>query len=223
MLGSNTFADVRTLLRYLVVSGIAIALAWGVFVVRVGDRTLFGHTRALGEEDVGNAWTRLKGGVDERLEELNGVTAEERKKKQDAKARAKALAEKRAKKDPKKDSAKVAARTAPAPRGSAKASAKPAPTARTAAATAAARPAVSVAARPAVAVAADRPVARPTTKPAEPVGPPPADVARVARLKEAQTLARAMQKADAAAPPRTTKVDERLSGGASRVDALLAE
>jgi hypothetical protein len=43
--------------------------------------------------------------------------------------------------------------------------------------------------------------------------------ARVERLGEAQALARAMHRADAAAPPRTTKVDERASG--SRVDALL--
>lgn len=202
---------VRTVLRYLLVSGLVVALAWGVFVVRVGGRTLYGHTRTLGDTDVGNAWTRLKSGLDERLEELNGATAEERKKNQVSKARAAAQAKPKAKKDEPKKGA--SARKADKPAVAARAAAKPVrDPVRPAAAAKGAAPS------PAAAVASAPGAARPPLA----VAATPArrkEDARVERLGEAQALARAMHRADAAAPPRTTKVDERASG--SRVDALL--
>lgn len=207
----------RTVLRYLLVSGLVVALAWGVFVVRVGGRTLYGHTRALGDTDVGNAWTRLKSGVDERLEELNGATAEERKKNQVSKARAAAQAKPKAKKDdPKKNaSAGKATKPAVAARGAVGKPTRDAPR----------DPARAVAAPGALAKAAPEasaPARAAVDRTAVAAAPTPArrkEDARVERLGEAQALARAMQRADAAAPPRTTKVDERASG--ARVDALL--
>lgn len=206
---------VRTVLRYLLVSGLVVALAWGVFVVRVGGRTLYGHTRALGDADVGNAWTRLKSGLDERLEELNGATAEERKKNQISKARAAAQAKLKAKKDEPKRGASaaktskpaVAARAAVGKPGRDPARAVAAPAVSTSAKAPAVAPAKSAPAPAAVVASAASPARR-------------KEDARVERLGEAQALARAMQRADAAAPPRTTKVDERATG--SRVDALLA-
>jgi hypothetical protein len=206
---------VRTVLRYLLVSGLVVALAWGVFVVRVGGRTLYGHTRTLGDTDVGNAWTRLKSGLDERLEELNGATAEERKKNQVSKARAAAQAKPKAK--AKKDEPKkgASARKADKPAVAARAAAKPVrDPVRPAAPTAAAKGAAPSPAAVASAPAAARPPLAVAATPAR-----RKEDARVERLGEAQALARAMHRADAAAPPRTTKVDERASG--SRVDALL--
>ncbi len=213
----NMVLHVRTVLRYLLVSGLVVALAWGVFVVRVGGRTLYGHTRTLGDTDVGNAWTRLKSGLDERLEELNGATAEERKKNQVSKARAAAQAKPKAKKDEPKKGA--SARKADKPTVAARAVAKPVRgpvggKARPAAPNAAAKGASPASPAVASAPAADRAPLASAATPAR-----RKEDARVERLGEAQALARAMHRADAAAPPRTTKVDERASG--SRVDALL--
>jgi len=157
----------------LIVSGVAVGLAWVLFVVRVGDRTVFGHARVAMSGKVGDAWARLKSGLDERLDELNGTTQDERKKKLSARAKAKALAEQK----------KVAA-----------VKSKPAPTAR---------PAASAKAAVAEKKRTD---------------------AQVDKLKQAESLARAMQRADAAPPPKKTKVDERISAsGKARVDELLAE
>jgi len=177
--------SVRTLLRYLMVCGLAVGLAWGLFVVRVGDRTVFGHVRHALDKPVGDVWAQLKSGTDTRLDELNGATADERKKKQTSRARAKALADKKASARP------ALATRAPAP-------AKP-----------------KVKEKEEKKAPAIEPIAMVEKKKND---------AQVSKLKEAETLARSMQRADTAAPPKKTKVDEQISpSGKSRVDQLLAQ
>jgi hypothetical protein len=61
---------VRTLLRYLLVSGAVVGLAFGLFVLRIGDRSIFGHLRSLGQSDFDSAMAAVKSEVDQRLAEL---------------------------------------------------------------------------------------------------------------------------------------------------------
>ncbi|MCC7385721.1 MAG: hypothetical protein IT384_27980 [Deltaproteobacteria bacterium] len=65
----------RTLLRYLLFSGIAVGLAYTLFVVRVGDRSVFGHLRTAGGDEVGHVLARIKANLEERLAELRDANA----------------------------------------------------------------------------------------------------------------------------------------------------
>ena len=70
---------VRTVLRYLLISGVVVGLAWAGFAVKIGDRSLFGHLRTMSGADVGDIWTRLQSDLETRLAELR-KEGEERKK-----------------------------------------------------------------------------------------------------------------------------------------------
>jgi hypothetical protein len=58
---------VRALLRYLSITGILVALAWGCFAVPIHGRTLFGHVRSLGDSKVETLLGRIKADLDERI------------------------------------------------------------------------------------------------------------------------------------------------------------
>jgi hypothetical protein len=73
---------VRTVLRYLLISCVVVGLAWAGFAVKIGDRSLFGHLRAMGGgADVGDAWTRLRSDLEARLAELRREGDERKKSK----------------------------------------------------------------------------------------------------------------------------------------------
>lgn len=97
--------EVRALLRYLLISGVVVGVACGLFVVRIGDRSLFGHLRSMTGGEVGTVIERIKADLDDRLEDLREAnSARPQPKKPAAKA---ALA--KADKAEKKKSAKPAA------------------------------------------------------------------------------------------------------------------
>lgn len=105
-------AEVRFLVRYLLLSGLVIGLACGLFVIRFGDRSLFGHLRSLGADDMDNVLAGFKAELDERLEELKEVNSErpkpkarEAKKKKPASSKAAPAKKKQQQKAPAKPAA----------------------------------------------------------------------------------------------------------------------
>jgi hypothetical protein len=58
---------VRALIRYLLITGILVGLAWGCFALPIRGRTVFGHIRALGESRMSTVLARIKADLDARI------------------------------------------------------------------------------------------------------------------------------------------------------------
>lgn len=58
--------DVRALLRYLLITGLLMLLAFGLFAVPFRGRTLFGHLRATSGEDVQQILAEMRDELDAR-------------------------------------------------------------------------------------------------------------------------------------------------------------
>lgn len=52
-----------------------MGLAYTLFVVRIGDRSVFGHLRTAGADEVGHVLARIKANLEERLAELRDANA----------------------------------------------------------------------------------------------------------------------------------------------------
>ncbi len=78
----------RVLVRYVLISLVVVAVAYGLFVQRVGKRTPFGHAYVFFKKDAPGVLESIQGGLDERLRELREETDEDeaatRKVKEDA-------------------------------------------------------------------------------------------------------------------------------------------
>jgi len=119
---------VRTLARYLVLSGIVVGLAYGLFVVKIGRKTAFGHARAFFSDDMAPLLTRLRSNMDQRIAELEGSKDKTRPKKEEARSKpTKGILEKKRAKDDSPKKSKLGERpAAPAPKP--EPSAEPTPT-----------------------------------------------------------------------------------------------
>ena len=53
------------LLRYLLITSTLVGIAWACFAVRVGDRTVFGHLRAMTDTHAGSLIARIRDEIDE--------------------------------------------------------------------------------------------------------------------------------------------------------------
>jgi hypothetical protein len=56
-------------LRYLLVTGFVVGLAWICFALPIGGRTLFGHARRIGVSKMDSALARIKVDLDERIKQ----------------------------------------------------------------------------------------------------------------------------------------------------------
>lgn len=113
--GAPIVLGVRTLARYLVLSGIVVGLAYGLFVVKIGRKTAFGHARAFFADDMAPLLTRLRSNMDQRIAELEGSKDKTRPKKEEARSKpTKGVLEKKRAKDESPKKSKLGER-APAP------------------------------------------------------------------------------------------------------------
>lgn len=126
--GAPIVDGVRTLARYLVLSGIVVGLAYGLFVVKIGRKTAFGHARAFFSDDMAPLLTRLRSNMDQRIAELEGSKDKTRPKKEEARSKpTKGILEKKRAKDDSPKKSKLGERPAsPAPKP--EPSAEPTPT-----------------------------------------------------------------------------------------------
>lgn len=119
----------RTLARYLVLSGIVVGLAYGLFVVKIGRKTAFGHARAFFADDMAPLLTRLRSNMDQRIAELEGSKDKTRPKKEESRSKVnKGVLEKKRAKDEAPKKSKLTERAPAPPSQKPEASAEPSPT-----------------------------------------------------------------------------------------------
>ncbi|MFO0725229.1 MAG: hypothetical protein U1E65_15715 [Myxococcota bacterium] len=76
-----------------------VGLAYGLFVVKIGKKTAFGHARAFFANDMGPLLSRIRSNMDERMAELDGSSEKAKLKREEPRPKARAVPEKKRAKD----------------------------------------------------------------------------------------------------------------------------